>query len=219
MDCRSCEKYINEYLDNELSKEKEELLQKHITNCQSCKEEFDRYRIMNHQLKEMEELSPREGFEEGILSRLGSFSQVSSKEEGERESALEVPSVEVDESKRMKENRRKDLILVFAYFFTLFVVLNVLRNIVFQNVDWISGVMVTGRVFREVFDGWIFRGLFALLVVYPIRLFHWTGTILGQMSLEGRLIYSLVLMNLLLIITFSHRMLRNLAKGRGKNIE
>ena len=157
--------------------------------------------FMNDQLAGVEELSISGGFEARILSRLQPY---------------EAHIVEEETSQR---DQVKDLILIFAYFLTLFVVLNVLRNAVFLNVDWISGIMVTGRVFREVFDGMIVSGIFSLFVVYPLRIFHWTRVNLSQMSLEGRMVYFLVIMNLLLIITFSQIMLKKLAKGRGKENE
>lgn len=219
MDCRSCEKYINEYLDGELSKREEKKFQKHLSKCQACKIEFDQYLLMNDQLENVEELSPGEGFEARILSQLQPYEAYGvehTQEAAHTQRAAHTSSKESFNTKEQRD-RRKDLILVFGYFITLFVVLSVLRNAGFQNGDWISGIMVTGRVFREVFDGVIFRGALSLLVVYPIRIFHWARINFTQMSMEGRVMYSLVVMNLLLIITFSHILLRKLAKGPGKD--
>ncbi len=198
MDCRICEKHINDYLDGELSKREEKKFQLHVRECKTCRMELDQYRDMQDQLANMEVFSPRRGFEDRILSQL----QLHPKEQF---------------VKVQHRNQRKDLILIFGFFATLFVVLSVLRNGVLENGSWISGIMVTGRVFRQVFEGMIFQGLLSLLVVYPIRIFHWARVNFSQMSVEGRMVYSLVVMNLLLIITFSHILLQKLAKGRGKN--
>ena len=215
MDCRSCEKHINQYLDNELSARKEKKLLKHLSECKACRMEFDQYRYMKDQLEKVEEFSPGEGFEARILSELQPYGV------HQASGAHKVAGVQGGQRRKsvpgQQRDRGKDLILIFGYFITLFVVLGVLRNGIFQNVDWISGILVTGRVFRQVFDGMIFQGILSLLVVYPLRIFHWARVNFGQMSLEGRMMYSLVVMNLLLIITFSHILLRKLAKGQRNN--
>ena len=270
MDCRSCEKHINEYLDGDLSKREEKKFQKHLAKCPTCKNEFDEYMFMNDQLAGIEELSPSEGFEARVLSQLQPYEAYEKSytqdayekrytqdayEKRHTQDAYEKSYAEDAYEKRytkdayegkytqnvagsqkvpgsskvrrvnteklteevQQRDKLKDVIMILGYFITLFVVLSVLRNAVFQNTRWISGIMVTGRVFREVFDGLIFRGVLSLLVVYPIRIFHWARVNFSQMSLEGRMMYSLVVMNLILVITFSQIMLRKLAKGRGKN--
>jgi len=261
MDCRSCEKLINEYLDGELSKREEKKFQKHLAKCPTCKNEFDSYMFINDQLAGVEELSPSEGFEAGILSQLQPYkaygvmrSQAVANSQDIANNQAAAISQDIENNEEIASNqtiannrnvaaykkvsvqskgqrgttgkeieevqqrdRLKDFILIFGYFITLFVVLGVLRNAVFQNTEWISGILVTGRVFREVFDGVIFRGVLSLLVVYPIRIFHWARMNFSQMSFGGRMMYSLVVLNLILIITFSHIMLGKLAKGRGKN--
>ena len=252
MDCRSCEKHINDYLDGELSNREEKKLQKHMKTCEACKMALDQYRYMWDQLGELETFTPGENFEVGILSKLEAYGapedrgvrsglwgnpdtrrkasalrgvretrEDRSALRGARETRGDRSALRGDRETRenyglQQRDPVKDGILIIGYFITLFVVLSVLRNQVFQHVDWISGILVTARVFRDVFDGMIFRGLLSLMVVYPIRILHWARVNFSQLSVEGRMLYSVVLLNLLLIGTFSHILLHKMARGGKK---
>ncbi len=220
MDCRSCEKHINDYLDGELSNQQEKKLENHLIACKSCKKVLEEYRRMWDQLGALEGFSPEEGFEGKVLSKLKPYGA------GEVRESHSAPSQTAGGKKSLRTQRQsngnlrrnpvKDGILITAYFLTLFVVLSVLRNQVFQNVEWISGILVTIRVFRDVFDGMIFRGLFTVMVVYPIRMFHWARVNFTELSIEARVLYSVVLLNLVLMGTFSQLLLQKMSGKRRK---
>ncbi len=191
MDCRSSEKYINAYLDKDLSAGKEKIFKAHLAGCADCRREFDQYRLMKEQLDGLEVLSPAEGFEGRILSKMEPY-------------------------KEPARDPRRDLVLIIGYFITLFAVLNVLTTAAVQNLDWISAIVVVTRVFRDVFDGLIFQGMLSLFIIYPIRIFNWARIIFSELSPEGRMAYSLVIITLLMLGAFSRSLLQKMSENLSK---
>ncbi len=70
MDCRQADFYIMKYLDNTITEQERELLNKHIDVCESCKADFLVYNSVAAELDGMEIVEAPEGFEACVMEKV-----------------------------------------------------------------------------------------------------------------------------------------------------
>lgn len=62
---------IQDYLEGELSARQEAWVRGHLDVCARCREEVQDWKVLFHDLADLAELAPGDGFSEGVLARLG----------------------------------------------------------------------------------------------------------------------------------------------------
>ncbi len=69
MNCNDIKLMISEYLDNELTKEKEAFLFTHLSSCDECREEFKQQNLIQHEVK-INQKEVNEKFEQRVFDSI-----------------------------------------------------------------------------------------------------------------------------------------------------
>lgn len=76
MNCKKAESFIMNYMDNTLSSDDAEELNKHLKTCDSCKESFTVYEMMLDTLENTELTTAPNDFEEKLMIKISSITPV-----------------------------------------------------------------------------------------------------------------------------------------------
>ncbi len=74
MSCRKIRRYLSRYYRGELSKEQEELITRHIQECEGCAKEARAYKALNQAIQDLEVYSPSPGFDSKLENRVRELS-------------------------------------------------------------------------------------------------------------------------------------------------
>ncbi|HHX60299.1 MAG TPA: hypothetical protein GX707_06125 [Epulopiscium sp.] len=72
MDCEKYSEWISLYIDGELEDKDCTILENHISNCNSCREEVDILQEITKSIKGLEAIEPPNGFHEALMGRIKS---------------------------------------------------------------------------------------------------------------------------------------------------
>ena len=76
MNCKEADILINKYLDGVITEEEAVLLNEHITQCPSCKEEFLLYDSIFEDIKEIPVMTAPEGFEKIVMAKVHQYNNM-----------------------------------------------------------------------------------------------------------------------------------------------
>ncbi|MCI8342197.1 MAG: hypothetical protein HFE62_03155 [Firmicutes bacterium] len=76
MKCQDAELLMMKYLDRELNEFEAESLNKHLTECSTCREAFDIYDSMAVQMDQAEQANAPEGFEAAVMAKVAALEKV-----------------------------------------------------------------------------------------------------------------------------------------------
>lgn len=68
--CSKIKEYLCDYIDGTLSKENVDIVQSHLSQCKTCKKEFEEMRILVHLCTNLQPVEPPENFNQQLLENI-----------------------------------------------------------------------------------------------------------------------------------------------------
>ena len=84
MRCDQIKVLLSLYQDNEIGGENQSKIKSHLTECKSCREEFEQLEIVQNEIRGLVEIEPEQNFVPTVMERI---------KKGEKHRLLSVPSM------------------------------------------------------------------------------------------------------------------------------
>ena len=207
MTCESWMKKFDRYLDHELQDAEMEEFHTHLKSCDHCKTQYDLHMEMEESLKDPALSSPEQGFTRRVMAKI----------EGDPLYGVErAPSFAADDKILNRSSRRNrksigETLRLTGYIFIAFLFILSIRNLFFGNVEWLSGLYITGRVLGGLLGGSVFSSFLTYTLMLPGTVLAVVREQLGPLTPQGIFLYTIVLTNLILFVGATQVFLRRLA--------
>ena len=222
MTCESWMKKFDRYLDHELQDAEMEEFHTHLKSCDHCKTQYDLHMEMEESLKDPALSSPEQGFTRRVMAKiegdpLFGVERASNytEDRASNDTVERAPSFAADDKILNRSSRRNrksigETLRLTGYIFIAFLFILSIRNLFFGNVEWLSGLYITGRVLGGLLGGSVFSSFLTYTLMLPGTVLAVVREQLGPLTPQGIFLYTIVLTNLILFVGATQVFLRRL---------
>lgn len=214
MTCEIWMKNFDRYLDHELQDDEKEEFHTHLKSCDHCKTQYDLHMEMEEALKSPVLSSPEKGFTRRVMAKIEGDPLFgvdrASGDTVERAPGFAAEEKIISRSPRRNRKSMADTFRLTGYIFIAFLFILSIRNLFFGNVEWLSGLYITGRVLGGLLGGSVFSSFLTYTLMLPRTVLAVVREQLGPLTPQGIFLYTIVLTNLILFVGATQVFLRRL---------